>query len=256
MSIKLKIKSWKTSEQPLQKGLYFLALLLWRAVVVPVRLLFSPKHRSLLLLKHSKRDDAHQISNYTEYDRYPDLFSAAKELIEGRENLKILSYGCSTGEEVFSLRQYFPEAQLVGVDINKTNIQVATRKNQDNGIIFSHDIEKSLATQGPFDIIFALAVLQRTENRKKTTLRSSNIYPFEKFNAKLTELDNYLKPNGLFIIDHADYRFEDANIFSHYLVSEGSHNTINQRYLFDQENQRISQYVRYHRIFIKKNVYS
>ena len=217
--------------------------------------MFSPKYRSLLVLKYSKRDDVHQISNYTEPDRYPDLFSSCKEFIKKRENLKILSYGCSTGEEVFSLRQYFPKAKIIGVDINKTNIKKALIQNRDSSILFSDDIENTLDVNGPFDIIFALAVLQRTENRKENIVESSKVYPFEKFNAKLTELDSYLKPNGLFVIDHADYLFEDTDIFSHYHPLKGEHNIVHERYLFDKKNRKMSEYVMQHRIFVKRPVW-
>ncbi|WP_373033941.1 trans-aconitate 2-methyltransferase [Sulfurovum sp.] len=251
MSIKLTIKSWKTSKHPLQKGFYIFFLLFWRTFIIPFRLLFSPKHRSLLLLKYFSKHDIHQISNYTEFNRYPDLFSSCSVFMQGKKNLTILSYGCSTGEEVFTLRKYFPKAKIVGVDINKTNIRKAHRQNNDSRIVFSDEIKNTLAEYGPFDLIFALAVLQRTENRKENIVESSNIYPFEKFNAKLSELDSYLKPNGLFVIDHADYLFEEADIYSHYRALKGEHNTVHERYLFDKENRKMSEYVTHHRIFVK-----
>lgn len=46
-------------------------------------------------------------------DRYP----ACKNYFNGKQDLKILSYGCSTGEEVLTLRRYFPTAQIIGTDI-------------------------------------------------------------------------------------------------------------------------------------------
>lgn len=226
-------------------------LIIWRVLSIPVRFLTNPQYRSLLVLKYLNGKEAHQISNYTEYDRYPELFSKCKELMNEKKDLKILSYGCSTGEEVFTLREYFPDAHILGVDINKHNIRTASRRNKEHKIHFSHHIKQSLEKYAPFDMIFALAVLQRTENRHEETVESTNIYPFEKFNAKVSELDSYLKPNGLFIIDHSDYRFEDADITVHYQMVNGDHNSIAQRVLYDRNNQKLPDALPYARIFIK-----
>jgi len=251
-SLKQEIKSYKTSSNSLKKAIYFIILFLWRFFAIPYKFLFNREYRSLIWLKYTKGNEAHQISNYTEYNRYPDLFSICKKLMEGRKDLKILSYGCSTREEVFTLRKYFPDALIVGVDINKRNIKKAISQNKDHKIIFSYDIENTLTEEGPFDIIFALAVFQRTENRNEKTFDSNTIYPFEKFNTKITELDNHLKPNGLFIIDHADYFFEDTEVSSYYHALKGEHNIIRERYMFDKNNQKLENYVMHHRIFIKK----
>jgi len=251
-SLKQKIKSFQTSSNPFKKTIYISALLLWRFFTIPYRLIFHSNYRSLLLLKYFKKHDVHQISNYTALDRYPDLFSTCKALMQGKDSLKILSFGCSTGEEVFTLREYFPDAFIVGVDINKKNIKNANCQNRDNKIVFSYDIEKVCVENGPFDIIFALAVFQRTENRNESTFDSSKIYPFEKFNGKLTKLNSHLKPNGLFVIDHTDYLFEDSDVAINFHPLKGEHIIVHERYLFDRDNQKMSDYVMSHRIFIKK----
>ncbi len=101
-------------------------------------------------------------------------------------------------------------------------------------------------------MIFALAVFQRTENRDEKTFDSSTIYPFEKFNTKITELDSHLKPKGLFVIDHADYFFEDTDSALRYHALRGEHNIIRDRYMFNRNNQKLENYIMHHRIFIKK----
>ena len=251
-SFKQKIRTYKTSDNLLKKAFYFIILFLWRLFSIPYRFLFNLECRSLIFLKYAKGHEVHQVSNYTEYNRYPDLFSKCKELMHDRKELKILSYGCSTGEEVFTLREYFPDAFIIGVDINKRNIKKAISQNNDDKIIFSADIENTLAENGPFEIIFALAVFQRTENRNKKTFDSSTTYPFEKFNTKIMELDRNLKPNGLFVIDHADYFFENTEIVSCYHSLKGNHNIVRDRYMFDKNNQKLENYIMHHRIFIKK----
>src|ERR1700730_17895603 len=63
-----------------------------------------------------------QPYNFTLPDRYPWLFRfAAAELAE-RQHPRILSFGCSRGEEPFTLRRYFPTAQINGIDVDPRNI--------------------------------------------------------------------------------------------------------------------------------------
>src|SRR6202041_1232264 len=49
-----------------------------------------------------------QPYRYTLPDRYPWLFRFAAAALEGREERKLLSFGCSRGDEVLALRRYFP----------------------------------------------------------------------------------------------------------------------------------------------------
>jgi hypothetical protein len=251
MILKAKVQSWKTSDSFIQRQGYRVILVGWRAFSTPIRLIFNPEYRSLMIVKYTKGKEAHQISNYTEHDRYPNLFGACQNLMDEREAITILSFGCSTGEEVFTLRNYFPNATILGVDINKHNIKKAARHNRDINIHFSHHVKESLSKYGPFDIIFALAVFQRTENRDENTVESTHIYPFEKFNAKVFELNRYLKDEGLFVIDHSDYRFEDADVAYRYRPVAGDHNGVAQRGLYDKNNQKIKGDQAYHRIFKK-----
>src|SRR5262245_40070421 len=55
-------------------------------------------------------------SSRTTLDRYPELFRAASQQMP--DATRILSYGCSTGEECATLTRYFPAAEIVGTDIN------------------------------------------------------------------------------------------------------------------------------------------
>src|SRR5262245_47416128 len=68
------------------------------------------QYRSVALLKLFNPQDVHQTTPDTWMDRYPAVFSACRNYFADRSNLKILSYECSTGEEVLTLRNYFPTA--------------------------------------------------------------------------------------------------------------------------------------------------
>ena len=249
--LKQKIKLFKTSRHPLKRAIYTSILYLWKTFHTIHKFLFRPDYRSFLWLKYKKNTDIHQIHNYTQHNRYPALFLASQKLMQNTPNLKILSFGCSTGEEVFTLNQYFPNADIVGVDINKKNIKKALQNNTTQKNTFSYEIESTLNENKPFDIIFVLAVLQRTENRDESIFDSSMIYPFEKFNTKIEELDYFLKKGGLFVIDQADYFFEDCKVSSKYEIIDGAYNFIRERYMFDKHNKKFPTYTLHHRIFKK-----
>src|SRR6185436_431998 len=78
----------------------------------------------------------HQLTSTTSPDRYPELFTEAAKACRQQTDgfTTILSYGCSTGEECFSLNKYFKKAKIIGVDINKLNLKKAIQKNVYPGI--------------------------------------------------------------------------------------------------------------------------
>ena len=65
----------------------------------------------------------HQNENHTSLDRYPSLFAKTKGIQPNPK--KIMSFGCSTGEECTTLRKYYPEALIVGIEINREHLLVA-----------------------------------------------------------------------------------------------------------------------------------
>ena len=71
------------------------------------------------------------------------------------------------------------------------------------------------------------------------------------FNTKIEELDSFLKEGGLFVIDQADYFFEDCKISSKYEIIDGAYNFIRERYMFDKYNKKLPTYTLHHRIFKK-----
>src|SRR5580658_5426157 len=63
-----------------------------------------------------------QPHNDTAPDRYPEVFALLRERLGDGAERRVLSFGCSTGAETFSLRQYLPAATIIGVDISRGNI--------------------------------------------------------------------------------------------------------------------------------------
>ncbi len=166
----------------------------------------------MVLLRLFRPGELHQSTGLTWADRYPAIFSVCRDYFAGRADLRILSYGCATGEEVLSLRRYFPTAFIVGVEINAYSLAVARRRVVDERVLLLDSDPARIGEAGPFDAIFCMAVLQRTPMRvaEQGVQDLSRIYPFEKFDAKISELDAWLKKGGLLVVHHAQYSLADA----------------------------------------------
>lgn len=156
----------------------------------------------------------HQLTSVTGSNRYPELFEAAKINANAAVlHKKILSFGCSTGEECFSLQNYFPESKIIGVDINTSNIKTATRKNKSPNIKFLFSTPEIIHEEGKYDLIFCLSVLCRWEDTKFVE-NCEKIYPFSKFEATVEMLAKELAVGGLMVVYNSNFRFEDTQVFA------------------------------------------
>ena len=75
-------------------------------------------------------------------NRYPELFAALADRLRGIERPRVLSFGCSDGAELRSLRRYLPDADLIGIPFRIVTgralkegkvevVQRATKQSQD-----------------------------------------------------------------------------------------------------------------------------
>jgi len=180
----------------------------WVRLYDLVKLAWSAEGRASLWTQLAHRSSIHQTTAYTCEDRYPDLFDLVARLSPKAE--RILSFGCSTGEELLSLRRHFPEAEIVGVEINPRSRRLAKKRLAHDGQV---TVIRPWEIIGSFDVVFALAVLQREPHRVAET-DMTNIaghYPFAKFDAAVTHLVHLLRPSGLLGVMHAHYRVEDSS---------------------------------------------
>ena len=198
-------------------------------------------YRALIYKRLFESHTIHQTSNWTAMDRYPAIFKASRDYFENSEAnaLKILSFGCSTGEEVFTLRRYFSSAHILGVDIIEKNLEAAREKNTDERIHFAYSDPETLRTLGPFDAIFCMSVLQRSELNRGDVASSKKIYSFHKYDEQIKQLDAVLAPKGLLVIYSANYRFCDARVASTYEVIKMDPPEFDETPKFDANSMRI-----------------
>jgi SAM-dependent methyltransferase len=181
---------------------------MWVRLLDLARLLATAEGRSVAWTRLAHGAELHQTTAQTAENRYPELFAFVAEIHPGAQ--RILSFGCSTGAELAALRQRFPEAEIVGAEINSRSRRAAARRMKDDPRVAVTD---GRTIEGSFDAIFALAVLQR-EPHKVVELDVRDLsahYPFERFDAAVCRLAALLRPGGLLCVSHAHYRVEDSS---------------------------------------------
>jgi Methyltransferase domain len=164
------------------------------------RLLRAIRRRKYTMLVGLLHPRAHQVKGNTKLNRYPEIFAAAAAAAP--DTKRILSLGCSTGEECVTLANYFPEAQIVGADINPLSLLKAMKHRNDR-IKFVYASDRILNRLGEFDALFCMSVL-------RSSRRYQMYYPFERFAERAVYLESLVRTGGLLIIHNSTYRFSDT----------------------------------------------
>ena len=156
----------------------------------------------------------HQTQSDTDVDRYPEIFefvAAFANEMEGRPRL--LSFGCSTGEECITLRRYVPRSTIVGVDVRRSVLRTARERAEAshvNDVSFFRESDQRWQQQ-PYDVVFAMSVLCRWPATKDVRT-SDRIYSFRTFDRAARRLAHLVKPGGgCLVIYNANYRFTDTD---------------------------------------------
>lgn len=151
----------------------------------------------------------------TEAERYPEeLARVADELPAGRrEAPRILSFGCSSGEELLTLATRFPGARITGIDINPLAVRRARRRVAEAGLAQRVTVLRASDASGQpeaaYDVVLALAVLRHGWLNDGPETCTEHLR-FADFDRTVTGLCRTLRPGGLFVIRHANFRFGDA----------------------------------------------
>jgi SAM-dependent methyltransferase len=149
----------------------------------------------------------HQRIGLTFKNRYPEIFDYCSKMKNG--DVKIMSFGCSIGTECSDLRTYFPDATIVGVDINERLLEIAKKRNPNEKTIY----DTSTEAHSGFDFIFCMTVLcsyPKTRNLKNC----GEVYPFSKFEETVLSLVGKLNDEGSIVICNSNFRFADVSCAS------------------------------------------
>ena len=188
----------------------------YRAARFVYRLLRSVESRNSTLLLLRAPKGLYQPYATTSEDRYPELFRQVRERAGDGADLRILSFGCATGEEVFTLRRYFPQAAIVGLDINPLNIAACRRRLRrvkDARLSFAVAASTAGEASASYDVVFALSVFRHGDlNVSPPPSRCDHLIRFTDFEQSATDLARTLKPGGLLVIGNPMFRFADTQL--------------------------------------------
>jgi SAM-dependent methyltransferase len=191
-------------------------------VVRFVRSWLDPDLRTVRRIRASLPGQLLQPALNTKPDRYPEFFAFVADSLKEVAAPRLLSFGCSTGEEVFSLRSYLPNAHITGLDINSRAIAVAERQLACR----PHDPDIRLVCAGSmaneddasYDAIFAMAVLRNGELEVSRPPRCDQVIDFAQVERTVSDLARCLKPGGLLVIWYCQFRFADMAVSSQFDV--------------------------------------
>jgi SAM-dependent methyltransferase len=152
-----------------------------------------------------------QPYTHTLPDRYPWLFGFAAQAVADGPGTRLLSFGCSKGDEVLALRKYFPRAAIKGIDIDRRNV-ARCRARAPRGCEFAVAADTKDEPAESYDAIFCLAVLCHGDLTKFAAECCEPFVRFADFDATVTDFARCLKPGGVLFLHTANFRFSDSRV--------------------------------------------
>jgi SAM-dependent methyltransferase len=187
----------------------------WEALVLAKALARGGERREAAVAMLLKPDNLFQPYTTTSADRYPEEFAAVAEALEVSEP-RILSFGCASGDELLSVRQYFPSARIHGIDLNPLAVRAARKRVRgDHAITVAKGGDASAESPASYDVVLALAVF-RHGSLKDAPVRCDQLIRFADFERTVATLSAALRPGGLLVIRHANFLFTACAVAAAY----------------------------------------
>jgi 2-polyprenyl-3-methyl-5-hydroxy-6-metoxy-1,4-benzoquinol methylase len=183
-----------------------------RVIRSGLRALSDPAHREFLFRRYVSKGRSFQTNTMTKPDRYPAQFDYLRDHLGADSAADILSFGCSSGEELISLRDRLPRANIHGIDIDPRMIALAqtavARRGGDPGIRLTVTHTTAAEPDSAYDAILCMAVLR--DCRVNTLDRCDRYIRFEDFAAAIADFARCLRPGGLLLLSHSNFRVADT----------------------------------------------
>lgn len=185
-----------------------------RQLVLLARRIADPEYREIHRLQVDERAHLFQPYPTTRADRYPQLFDALAEHLAHLPSPRLLSFGCSSGEEVRALRRRMPGAQITGLDLNRRMIERARAADSDP--LSTYRIAGAPLPGERFDAVLAMAVFRHGELELHRPDSCTRYLPFARFAEGLAMLDAVLEPGGWLGLYNQQYRLADTPLAARY----------------------------------------
>jgi SAM-dependent methyltransferase len=131
-------------------------------------------------------------------------------LLDGK---KILSFGCSIGDEIATLKGYFPTCDIYGCDIDEDTLAAARSSVGHLATVFPSTANE-LQRHGPFDVICAFSVLCLSPAPKDFAEK----FTFSQFEDGVGQLDRALAPGGILALVNTSYLFNVTSFRDSYVT--------------------------------------
>jgi 2-polyprenyl-3-methyl-5-hydroxy-6-metoxy-1,4-benzoquinol methylase len=144
-----------------------------------------------------------QTNNKTFLGRHWTEHSVLRRYWPSDKGLRVLSFGCATGEELVSLQLLFPGADLFGCDADWNNVQTARALLGKGACIFDSSYQ-AIETHGPYDVIVCNSVL--LSHTVEVAGKKMGIDP-GLWMEVVGSLDSVVKPGGIVQIINSNIPF-------------------------------------------------
>jgi hypothetical protein len=192
----------------------------WEALVVAKALAVGGERREAAVARILRPENLFQPYTTTSPDRYPEEFGVVRVAVTVAEP-RILSFGCSSGDELLTLHEYFPTAQIHGIDANPLAVRTARKRVSGLGSVsVARGSDATAEAPGSYDVVLALAVF-RHGSLAPSPQQCDHLIAFSDFERTVTGLAMAVKPGGLFVIRHANFRFSDCPVASGFVLVRG-----------------------------------
>lgn len=187
----------------------------WERLVLLRALAQGGERREAAVAMLLRPDNLFQPYTTTSANRYPEEFAAVRRELDGVAP-RILSFGCASGDELLSLREDFPDARIHGIDINPLAVRAARKRVRgDRAITVAKGADASAEQPSSYDVVLALAVF-RHGALKQAPPSCADRLRFADFERTVAGLSACLRPGGLLVIRHANFRFTDCAVAAGY----------------------------------------
>lgn len=188
------------------------------ALTLAKALVRGGERREAAVARILRPDNLFQPYTTTTEDRYPEEFARIAAALD-RPALAVLSFGCSSGAELLALGRAFPGARIRGIDINPLAVRNARRRVREAGLARRVSIgrggDASAEPAAAYDVVTALAVF-RHGSLKAQPPTCTELLRFADFDRTVAGLSAALRPGGLLLIRHANFRFTDTSVAADY----------------------------------------
>jgi SAM-dependent methyltransferase len=185
-----------------------------------------------------------QPYNHTLPDRYPWLFEFAAARLGHVPYQRIMSFGCSRGDEPLTLRSYFPEAQIKGIDIDPANVACCIQRataDASSRMTFATAGDTTAEQTESFDAIFCLAVLCLGDLTTSGAKRCDPYLYFARFEEIVTDFARCLKSGGLLLLHTTNFRFCDTAVAQQFVkVLDADPAAMAPDVVFDRHNRLLA----------------